>query len=184
MLTTLAVVSFMFANAQDGGGQTAKGKWLVEANTGFGGFGAAPGIGIGHTASTGIQFYSIKDTGTGFNFGGEAGYFVMDDLAIKLGLGYGSFSPDSDLLEDINTFSYKIGAKYYIMSKIPVQVDYTGSSIKDFDDDPSFIGLQGGYAWFLGDMVSIEPGLRYNLTTDDEVAESFLQLNVGFALYF
>ena len=40
ILSVAAIFAFGFANAQDkkesAGGQTSKGKWLIEANTGFG----------------------------------------------------------------------------------------------------------------------------------------------------
>ncbi|WP_163398985.1 outer membrane beta-barrel protein [Flavobacterium fluviatile] len=164
ILSAIAVMAFGFANAQE---QTAKGKWLIEANTAF-------GAGTGNTA---FSLTSV-DGETAWNVGAEGGYFVADNLAIKLGLGYGDDGFDSSI------FSYKIGAKYYVINKIPVELSYTGVSIKDADDNPSFVGLQGGYAIFLGPNVSIEPGIRYNVTTDDEIAESFLQFNVGFALHF
>ena len=102
---------------------------------------------------------------------------LLFPLAIKLGLGFGGTSVDSV----DGTFSYKIGAKYYINSMIPVQVDYSGASQGDFDS--SFLGLQAGYAIFLGDMVSIEPGLRYNLGLGDSDGLNVLQFNVGFALH-
>ena len=50
------------------------------------------------------------------------------------------------------------------MSMIPVQIDYSGAKVKDVTDNESFIGAQVGYAIFLGDNVSIEPGFRYNKT--------------------
>ncbi|MFD0861629.1 hypothetical protein ACFQ1M_05390 [Sungkyunkwania multivorans] len=165
-LVAVAALGFAFtAQAQDdaAGGQTDKGKWLIEANTGFG---------AAHPAATGIQFASSDGEST-FNIGLEGGYFVMDDLAVKVGLGY------NDAFE---SFSYKIGAKYYITGMIPVQVDYSGAS-SDLLGDLSFVGLQGGYAIFLGDNVSVEPGLRYNLSLEDGV-EDILQLNIGFALHF
>ncbi|GAA4271662.1 hypothetical protein U6A24_13835 [Aquimarina gracilis] len=172
MLTALAVVSFTFANAQDGDtGQTAKGKWLIEANTSFG----APGNG---NTAFGLR---SRDGETDWGLGLEGGYFVMDDLAIKAGLGYADSSEEGAL----STFTYKIGAKYYIMSKIPVELSYAGLSIEDADENPSYLGIQAGYAWFLGDNVSIEPGLRYNATLNEDAdAESNLQFNVGFALHF
>ena len=170
LLLVIAMVAAGFtANAQDG--QTAKGTWLVEGNTGFGS--------AGHSAGTGFMLSSI-DTPAGsttiWNVGAEAGYFIMDDLAVKFGLGYG------DLGGDDGQFSYKIGAKYYINSMIPVQIDYTGASIGDVNT--SFLGLQAGYAIFLGDMVSIEPGLRYNLGLGDSEDVNVFELNIGFALHF
>ncbi|MGY3794787.1 porin family protein [uncultured Aquimarina sp.] len=182
ILTAIAVFTLSFINAQDNE-QTSKGKFLVEGNTNFGGI-EFIGISNGNAANTGFSFYSFEDEGpSGFNIGAEAGYFIIDNLALKLGLGFGSFKPNNDS-DSSTSFSYKIGAKYYIISKIPVQVDFTGASIEDAEDNPSFIGLQGGYALFLGDHISVEPGLRYNLSTDDEIYSSFLQLNVGFALHF
>ncbi len=173
MLTALAVVSFTFANAQDAdnAGQTAEGKWLIEANTGFG----APGNG---NTSFGL---TSRDGETIWGIGLEGGYFVMDDLAVKAGLGYNDSSFDGDSSQ----FIYKIGAKYYIMSKIPVEVSYVGESVEDADENASYLGIQAGYAWFLGDNVSIEPGLRYNATLNEDAdAESNIQFNIGFALHF
>lgn len=163
-----AAVAYTYA--QDGG-QTVKGKWLIEANTGFG---------AAHPASTSIGFWS-QDGFSQYNIGFEGGYFVMDNLAVKLGLGFGGINTD---IEDSSILSYKIGAKYYIINMIPVQVDYSGSSIKDLDENASYIGLQAGYAWFLGDNVSVEPGLRYNLSMNSDFYDDVLQVNIGFALHF
>ncbi|WP_438423483.1 hypothetical protein [Aquimarina macrocephali] len=171
-LTTLAVVSFVFASAQNND-QTTKGKWLIEANTNFGAASAS---------NTSIQFTSFSDDGGSvINIGAEVGYFIMDDLALKIGLGYGSIDKGGDS-ESLDSFSYKIGAKYYIIGRIPVQIDYNGAST-DQNQDPSYFGAQGGYAFFLGDKVSIEPGLRYNFSLDDRFHADAFQLNIGFVLH-
>jgi len=170
VLSMIAVLAFGFANAQE---QTAKGKWLIEANTGFG-----AGSNDAKIGNTSFGLWS-SDGNTAWNIGAEAGYFVADNLAVKLGLGYGDDGSDFDS----NAFAYKIGAKYYVVNKFPLEVSYNGVSYEG-GYDPSFIGLQGGYAWFLGSNVSLEPGIRYNVTLDDKVAESFFQFNVGFALHF
>ncbi|EDP96334.1 hypothetical protein U8527_09485 [Kordia algicida OT-1] len=172
ILAAVAVFGFAFAaNAQDGDkatGQTAKGKWLIEANTGNAVLG-----------TTGIYFTSVDGEST-FNIGLDGGYFVMDDLAIKAGLGYGSNSA-----ADTNIFSYRLGAKYYVKSMIPVTLDLTGSSIKDAQENPMWLGIGAGYAWFIGNNVSIEPGLRYNVSLNEDFTdEGVLQFNVGFALHF
>lgn len=166
ILSAIAVMAFGFANAQE---QTKEGKWLIEANTGFG----TPGVG-----STQFALSSV-DGETAWNVGAEAGYFVIDNLAVKLGLGYGDAGDDFS-----SVLSYKIGAKYYVANKFPLEVSYNGMSIEDADDNPSYVGLQGGYAWFLGPNVSVEPGVRYNVSLDDEIADSYLQFNIGFALHF
>ncbi|WP_417939806.1 hypothetical protein [Flavobacterium sp. RS13.1] len=164
ILSAIAVMAFGFANAQE---QTAKGKWLIEANTGF-------GNGVGTT-----QFGLTSEDGTtAWNIGAEGGYFVADNLAVKLGLGYGD---DGD---DFTTLAYKVGAKYYIANKFPVELSYNGVDYKDAEENPSYLGIQGGYAWFLGSNVSIEPGVRYNYSLNDDFYESAFQFNIGFALHF
>lgn len=177
ILSVVAILAVDFANAQEklastDSGQTATGKWLIEANTNFG---------AGHVANTNFQFAS-SDGNTAYNIGLEGGYFVIDDLAIKAGLGYGTIDPKEG--ETMSMFSYKIGAKYYIISAIPVQIDYSGSDIKDATENPSYFGIQGGYAIFLGDNVSIEPGLRYDISLNNDFYKDVFQLNVGFALHF
>jgi len=172
IFTALAVFGLTFVNAQNVE-QTEKGKWLIEANTNFG---------SAHTANTGIQFTSFSDdAGSRFNVGLEGGYFIIDNLALKAGLGYGSFKVNSDA-DAVDLFSYKIGAKYYIIGEIPFQIDYSGVS-SDAQEDPSFLGIQGGYAIFLGDNVSIEPGLRYNLSLNDDFFADAFQINIGFAIH-
>ncbi|APY06976.1 hypothetical protein BWZ20_01095 [Winogradskyella sp. J14-2] len=176
-LAAFAVFAFASVSAQDGDSSSAltKGSWLVEANTGFGG-GAT---GAAHRSTTSFGLTSIDGT-TIWSIGGEAGYFVMDDLAIKLGLGYNDF-------DGASSFSYKLGAKYYIASQFPVQLDFTGASGDDVfgDESPLWLGIQGGYAWFVADNISIEPGLRYNHSLNEDFTdEGVLELNIGFALHF
>lgn len=160
ILLTIAVVLFGFI----GNAQTEKGSWLIETNTNFG---------AGHAANTGF-YLSSSDGTTVWSIGGEAGYFLADDLALKVGLGYTDTSFDS-------AFSYKVGAKYYVESKIPVQLDLSGNAQDGVS--PMWLGVQGGYAIFLGENVSIEPGLRYNYGIGDAEDVNLFQLNVGFALH-
>ena len=163
LLLVIAMVAAGFtANAQEANGQTAKGKWLIEANTGS--------FATGNTA---FSLLSV-DGDTQWSIGAEGGYFVADDLAVKVGLGYSDTG--------MTNFTYKVGAKYYIASQFPVGVDFTGVS-PEVGDSVNFIGLQGGYAWFLGDNVSVEPALRYNVALEDGQEGAFQAL-IGFALHF
>lgn len=178
ILSLVAIAAFGVANAQEKneGGQTSKGKWLIEANTGFGAITGA-NTSLGYSSQGDLKQMSI---------GAEGGYFVMDNLAVKVGLGYNSADNGTT---DASGFAYKVGAKYYIMGNIPVQVDYTGASgdLYDFggDETPSYLGVQAGYAVFLGENVSIEPGIRYNASMNDKYTEDGqFQLQVGFALHF
>lgn len=148
--------------------QTEEGGFLVEVSTGFG-F-------LNSRANTGF-YLSSQDGETVFNIGGEGGYFIVDDLALKAGLGFGDNGFNSIL-------SYKLGAKYYVLGQFPVAMDFTGASIQDVDENPIFLGIQGGYALFLGDYIALEPGLRYNFTLNEDASDSFFQFNVGVAFLF
>jgi len=175
ILSVAAVFAFGFANAQDkkesAGGQTSKGKWLIEANTGNAMLG-----------TTGFYFAS-QDGESTMNLGLDGGYFIMDDLAIKAGLGYGSNSANST-----SSFSYRLGAKYYVESMIPVTLDLTGASgdaVEVANETPMWLGIGAGYAWFVGNNVSIEPGIRYNHSLNDNYTDKgVFQFNIGFALHF
>ena len=72
----------------------------------------------------------------------------MDNLALKAGLGYSS-SKMGDV--DASTaISYRLGAKYYVMSKIPVTLDITVAST-EADEDPMWLGIGVGVMrFFLG----------------------------------
>lgn len=171
ILAAVAIVGFTFtSNAQDDDTtrmQTAKGKWLIEANTGNETLG-----------NTGIYF-SNQDGEYIYNVGFDGGYFIADDLAIKFGLGYGG---DSET--DLNGFSYRVGGKYYIASKFPITLDVTGAKIDNQDENPLWLGIGGGYAWFIGDRISIEPGVRYNLSLNEDFSDKDrFQVNIGFVVY-
>jgi len=173
LLAAVAVFGLTGVNAQeentDSSSQTSKGKWLIEANTGNAMLG-----------NTGFYLSSTDGEST-YNIGLDGGYFIMDDLAIKAGLGYGGSSVE----DSASTFSYRLGAKYYVNSMIPVTLDLTGASIEDANENPMWLGVGAGYAWFVGKNISIEPGLRYNLSLNEDFTdEGVFQFNVGFALHF
>lgn len=166
LMAAFAVFGLSNVNAQDDAAGTAlaEGNWVIEVNTGS----WAPG-------NTAFSLTSV-DGNTAYSIGAEAGYFIMDDLAIKAGLGYS----DDDFSE--GSFVYKLGAKYYIDSQFPVGVDFTG--VSNDGNNANWVGIQGGYAWFVAPNVSIEPTIRYNMTLDEEKAESAFQGLIGFAFHF
>lgn len=172
LFTALAVFAFVSVNAQeDESSALSKGSWLVEANTGFG---------ESSTANTAFALRSVDGT-TAWAIGGEAGYFIDDNLAIKAGLGYGDAGVDGI----DGTFNFKVGAKYYIDGQFPVQLDLNGASGNDVT--PLWAGLQAGYAWFVADNVSIEPGLRYGLGLNEDSGDgdfNVFSVNIGFAIHF
>lgn len=152
--------------------QTAIGSFAIDANTTFTSLGGIFG-------GNGTSFtLSSSDGMVIWNIGAEVGYFVTDNFALKFGLGYGDFDGSS-------YFSYKLGLKYYIAGRAPIQIDYSGQTGEDWfgDEKPSYLGLQAGYAIFLGDMVSLEPSLRYNLSLNNDYYEDIFQIQIGFTIF-
>jgi len=53
-----------------------------------------------------------------------------------------------------------------------------------FSDKPLFVGLSGGYAFFLGDKLSIEPKLQYSIPLKNKlILKKSLSLGVSFAIH-
>ncbi|TBV25868.1 hypothetical protein DMZ43_08125 [Meridianimaribacter sp. CL38] len=167
LFAAAAVLGLSNVNAQDSDNAStalSEGSMVIEINTGS-----------WTTGSTAFSLTSI-DGNTAWSAGAEAGYFVMDNLAVKAGLGYA----DDGFNDGI--FAYKVGAKYYIDGQFPVGVDFTG--VSQDGNNANWVGVQGGYAWFVAPNVSIEPTVRYNVTLDEEKAESAFQGLIGFAFHF
>lgn len=173
LLTFMLCALPLALQAQDdeGGGATDQGAWLIEINTGFG---------EASTANTGFFLWSV-DGNTSWGIGAEAGYAVIDDLFLKAGLGYA----DAGIDGIDGQFNWKMGAKYYIAGSFPVGLDLNGSAGNDFT--PLYLGLQAGYAWFVADNVSIEPGLRYGFGLNDDAGDgdaNVFSVNIGFNVFF
>lgn len=170
LFTFVALFALVVVNAQRSLA-LSEGSWLIEANTGFG---------ESSTSNTAFSLRSIDGT-TAWSIGAEGGYFVKENLAIKAGLGYADLG-----LDDLDGFfNWKVGGKYYITSQIPVQLDLNGSSGNDVS--PLWLGIQGGYAWFVADNIAIEPGLRYGLGLNEDAGDgdfNVFSLNIGFSLFF
>jgi len=169
-----AVVGLMMTIAANA--QIEQGRIQIE--TGFSPF--TEGLQRGST--TGLALFSVNGT-TLWSVGFEGGYFIQENLALKAGFGYIDFDSEG-------SFSYKIGAKYYVVGVVPLQLDITGATREDIEfgglefenPDPLWLGLQAGYAIFLTDNISFEPSARYNISLNTDAAENnIFELRMGFA---
>jgi len=151
--------------------QTQKGNYLIETGTTFN----------SQNVNTGIGFYSVKDGVNTFNAGVDGGYFVAKNLALKVGVGYGTTTYDSNTLSSV--WSYRAGAEYYINGLIPVQVTWAGASVKNLQYDPSYISTQVGYAWFVNKNVLVKPFVRYDIALTNHYDNGF-GAGVGFGYSF
>lgn len=170
MKKLLLLFSLVFTFAL-GSAQTQQGSKFLEVGTSF-----TPST----VSSTGINFTTSDKLNT-FNVGAEGGYFIVDNLAVKAGLGYGDVAYDGNNLG--SAFSYKAGVKYYAGGFIPLGVDVNGASIKDSDVNPNYVGLSAGYAWFVGDRISLEPQARYDISTVDAFKNVF-SVGLGINVFF
>jgi hypothetical protein len=128
--------------------------------------------------------YNINE----FNLGFGAGYFVIDGLAIGLGLQYASSSTVIEYTNDYKDLGYEDydvsnneliispGVRYYFgESGVWTSLDYVIATISMNDSDGSYddaefpkrsaMNLKVGYAISLNDYVSLNPIIGYNLTT-------------------
>jgi hypothetical protein len=107
--------------------------------------------------------------------GVKGGYFFMDNLVGGLTLGYAKNSEADDAYVAIGPF-----VRYYVNGKIIVGAGFLST------DDGSFktteIPIEVGYAWFVNDVVAIEPTLNYTSYGGDDQGASF-GLKVGISVY-
>lgn len=170
------------------------GTWMLGSNLTLGEF---------HPANTSFALSSINGV-TNYNVGFEGGYFIKPNLAVIAGFGYGGTTSENtsgtgeagESGQGENgiegggesgsggLFSYKIGLKYYLKNVIPLQIDYTGTNMENSHYE---LGLQAGYAFFLGDKFSIEPAIRYNIALNNQPyipKLNGLQFKLGVAFRF
>lgn len=130
--------------------------------------------------STGLGFTNV-DKATNVNAGVTVGAFAKDNLAVIASLGYQSLLQDGG--KNTNDWYYGAGVKYYLSNIVPLQVDWKGSVGNNNHPSTSYVGFQGGYAWFPFSNFSVEPSIRYDISTKTEYKNVFSG-GVGFNLFF
>lgn len=114
---------------------------------------------------TGLGYYSVAGGQKSIAVGAQAGYFIADNLAIKGGLGYANTHRDGKTI--VNSFGYNVGAEYYFFGVLPLQVLWSGATIKGFDKNASYVSTQLGYAYVVGKHLVLKPVVRYDHSTDN-----------------
>lgn len=130
--------------------------------------------------ATNIGFTNVKGGATNINAGVSVGAFAKDNLAVVANLGYATTNYNG---VNTNDWFYGAGLRYYVGSVVPIQVDWKGSVGNSFHPGASFVGVQGGYAWFPFKNFSIEPTVRYDFSTKDQY-ENVFSGQLGFNLFF
>ncbi len=143
---------------------------------------------------------------TSFSFSPDAGYFVIDNLAVGASLGLSTSAYKSDGSSDkSNSTNVTIipFVRYYLDPGVFFQAHVGGGSGKDKDTytagqttittttKVSLLnwGVGVGYAYFLNDFVAVEPVLLYgsqtrkNKETDNKSITNGLSLSIGLQVY-
>ncbi|MEO9871047.1 hypothetical protein [Ekhidna sp.] len=170
LLTIALVAVFGFAaNAQ-----TDQGGWVV---------GASSNLGFSSQSVDGVD-----ENGSTFILDVKAGYFLIDNLAGGLNLGYSSIKQVGS--EDaLNTTEIGLFSRYYFNGTFYAGLGFDAVSAKFGDGDSvsgTQINIEAGYPIFIGgETVALEPSLNYSLGGGDLLEDSStFGVNVGFFLYF
>ena len=139
--------------------------------------------------SSNLGFTSFnEDAGdyTQFNLDVKGGYFIMDNLALGLNLGFSSVDLGDSGKETDTGFG--VFGRYYFNGKIFGGVGFNSVKVKfesdsfDSESTVSVIPIEVGYAAFLNDVVAIEPSVNYSIYGSDAEGASF-GIAVGLTVY-
>ena len=125
---------------------------------------------------------SFSDELTTFDIGANGGFFVIDNLAIMGGL---SFTTLSIYDESITSLGLNFGARYYFAQSAKGSFFTDGlwniQKVENVDVSLGFT-LDGGYAFFLKDNISIEPMTSLFLPFSN--GDVTFSLGAGISIYF
>lgn len=157
--------------------QTDQGGWMFGAGSNF-------------------QFQSFKldndqdESASNLDFTARAGYFVIDNLAVGLDVDFGS-SKAAGADDADSQFGVGPYVRYYLPMKVFGQLGYQFGSVSSGGEklySTGDLGIGVGYAAFLNDHVSIEPMVKYDLTSakpdeGDSVSGSGFGVYINFGIY-
>lgn len=177
MLTALAVVSFMFANAQDGSTSEgfANGDVFISGAVGY------------NSTSTG----DVKNNT--FTISPRVGYFVSENIAIGARIGYQSNTQESGATElDTNLFNAGAFGRYYFSPTNKFSIfgefglDYlstkTDNGTTDTTADGFSLGGGPGLSYFISNNFALETfwgALRYTSVKPEGADDSNNNFNFG-----
>lgn len=131
-----------------------------------------------------------------FSFSPTLGFFVVDNLAIGIGLpiSVSRYQDDRQRYTSRNSSvafapfgRYYFGAaniKPFLEARFGIEHFKTVQTGRaDYTDQALFVGFGGGVAFFLNEHVALEPKLSYDAYSRDNTNSAF-NFNVGFQVYF
>ncbi len=178
MLTTMTILCFTYANAQDETGQGfTKGDYFISGSFGF------------NSSSTG------DNKSSSFTISPRVGYFVSENIAIGARVGYQTFSQEFGAIEtDVNTLTIGGFGRYYFTptSKFSIfgelGVDYQSINSDNGTTDTTTngfgLGVRPGISYFLSTDFALEMtwGVLSYATANPEEGESTDNFSIGLDL--
>lgn len=139
-------------------------------------------------SGTTVKFDGYDDESYRFNLNANAGYFVINNLAIEAGVGF-NYEKEEDADDGESALVFEVGARYYLPFKLffgasfdIMALDYYGNS-----SSGTGVNMKVGYAWFIKDNIAFEPaiGYRQGLSSKDEGTKyDKLSVQFGLSVYF
>ena len=177
-------------------GQFNKGRWLAGGNA---------YIQMRHSQYN-FNGTDIKTRTTSFSLGPQAGYFVIDRLALgaRLSLNVSASTGESiDItgIVDAKSNSYYIALGPFIRYYLPARVFFQlstefgtgkysseiGGTSNEGDSKNFDYSALVGYAYFLNDYVAIEPTIGYHSNgasiNDSDSRSGYFYISAGFTIY-
>ena len=151
MKITLILAGFFCLSGMISAQTVGKGAWMVGGAAGF----------------TSSKFKDADNSTTTVIIAPNLGYFIADDLALGLGVGFVSTSFNGNSNSSFNLGPF---ARYYVTEPIFVQV---GADLGLDEGAGTTIGASVGYSWFLNNGVAVEPALFFNIFNNDGDAGDF-----------
>ncbi len=113
--------------------------------------------------SAGFSSTKVKNVpaSTNLDLSPKLGLFIIDDLAVGIGISFKSTSSDGS---SNSTFGLGPFARYYLTNPIFVQ---GGVDLGLEDNSATSISLSLGYSWFIDNTVAIEPAFFFSSVNYD-----------------
>jgi|TARA_B110000902_G_scaffold145585_1_gene167889 hypothetical protein len=183
----LITTAFTFLLVLGLSAQTEEGTILLGADSNFG------FVNLSLSDIEGEDKSDLPDmTSSVTEFSINGGYFIIDNLAIGLGINYTSSKVELEGADDSESslLTYGLLVRYYVgESGLWGEGSYLiGTQDDGADDiDISGIGIDVGYAWYLSDNISINPSLGYYIMNGEvdniEMKMDGLAASVGIVIH-
>ena len=131
---------------------------------------------------TGLGLSYSKQAKVNFNLNATAGHLLADNWMLLGTVGYEYMH-----YAKLHELELGVGGRYYIIQNglyLGLGVAYAFTKAGDEKTHNCYITPELGYAFFLGEHVTIEPAIYYRMSINDFADASTVGLKIGVGYYF